>query len=185
MLNDYPKRAYNIKQGNYTIKVDYNRDLTLTIPYTMSWNLNYVASFHDAIKIVSDGKPSFWTVEKGFAQLYPGNVIIGSEKYYFNEYVIPLKIIYGMLGDNDPMINLELKDQYNQTQYSKCFMPKMDYHPFDTKYGAKIINIYQHVTENGEVFINIHQNSKLAYIMQNLYTIELSVVPKKLCVQNI
>jgi hypothetical protein len=181
ILNDYPKRAYDITQGNYTIKIDSNRNLILTIPYTMKWNSNYILSLHDAIKVVADGKPSFWTVEKGFAQQYPGSVNMVKESYYFNDVVIPLKIVYGMLDGNEPMVNMELKDQYNQTQYSKCFMPKLDYHQFNNNNGSKNINIYQHVSESSEVFINIHQSSKLAYMMKNLFTIELSIVPKKLC----
>ena len=88
VLNDYPRRAYDIKQSNYVVKIDTYRNLTLTIPYTLSWNPNYRASFHDAIKIVADGKPSLWSVEKGFAQQYPSTVRIGSEKYYFNEFII-------------------------------------------------------------------------------------------------
>jgi hypothetical protein len=185
ILNDYPKRAHDIKQGSYIIKVDSNRNLTLTIPYTLSWNPNYIASFHDAIKMVADGKPSFWTLEKGFAQQYPGSVNIAKESYYFNDDVIPLKIVYGMLAGNEPMVNMELKDKYNQKQYSKCFTPKTDYHPFNNSYGSLNIIIYQNANESSEVSINIQQDSKLANIMKDLFTIELSIVPKKVCLRNI
>jgi len=64
ILNDYPRRAYDIKQSNYSVKIDTYRNLTLTIPYTLSWNKNYVASFLDAVKLVSDGQPKLWTAEK-------------------------------------------------------------------------------------------------------------------------
>jgi hypothetical protein len=181
ILNDYPKRAYNIKQSAYVVKIDSNRNLILSVPYTMQWNPNYVASFHDATRLVSDGNISY--LEKnGFGKRYPGSVSVGKESYYFNEVVIPLKIVYGMLDGNEPRIIMELKDHLNKTQYSKCFVPKMNYHQFNGNHGAKNLNINQGVSESGEVFINIHQNSKLAHVMKNLFTIELSIIPKKLCV---
>jgi hypothetical protein len=135
---------------------------------------------------VSDGKISY--LEKnGLGKQYPGSFSVGKESYYFNEVVIPIKIVYGMLDGNEPMLNLELKDHLNQTQYSKCFLPKMyyAYNNFNNTNRGKNINIHQNISESGEVSINIHQTSKLANIMKNLFTIELSVVPKKLCAPNV
>jgi hypothetical protein len=180
ILNDYPKRAYNIKQKQYVVKIDSNRNLILTAPYTIEWNPNYIASLHDAIRLTSDGSISY--LEKnGFGKRYPGSVSIGKDSYYFNEVVIPLKIADNFSDGNEPMVNMELKDHRNQTQYSKCFFPKIKYHQYNGINGAKNFNIHKNVGEDGEASINIHQNSKLASIMKNLFTIELSIVPKKLC----
>ena len=183
VLKDYPKRAYNIKQSEYVVKIDPNRNIELNVPYTMQWNPNYVASFNDATKLVADGNLSF--LEKNrMGYKYPGSVIIGKDSYYFNDVVTPLKIVYGMLDDNEPRINMELKDHRNTSQYSKCFVPKINYYQFNGSYGTKNLNVYQQAGERGEVSINIHQNSKLASIMKNLFTIELSIIPKKLCAPN-
>jgi hypothetical protein len=189
VLNDYPKRAYTIKQSNYVVKVDTYRNLTLTIPYEIYWNENYIASLHDAIRLVADGKPSLWTEEKGFAQQYPSTIRIGSDKYYFNEHVIPNKILDSIMDWNEIRINMEIKDFYNKTQYSECFEPNAVNRlnkPFYNINYVKTINvgINQSSNEQNKIEIKIHQNSKLAYIMQNLSAIELSVVPKKLCVKN-
>jgi len=189
ILNDYPWRAYDIKQSNYVVKVDTYRNLTLTIPYTLAWNPNYIASFHDVIKIVSDGKPSFWTYERGFAQQYPGTVRIGSEKYYFNEHVITNKILDAMMDWNQVTIKMEIKDYQNKTQYSECFKPtqlhrlKGGYYDIDYVLTNDIV-IHSESNEQSNIEVKIHQHSKLAYIMQNLVKIELSVVPKKVCVKN-
>ena len=189
VLNDYPRRAYDIKQSNYIVKVDAYRDLTLTIPYTMSWNPNYVASLHDAIKIVADGKPSLWTVEKGFAQQYPSTVRIGSEKYYFNEFVITEKILNALMDWNEVRINMEIKDFHNRTQYSKCFVPRQLHRNVGDYYNINYVktnNIGINTTagEQSSIEMKIQQNSKLADIMYNLSKIELSIVPKKVCVKN-
>lgn len=189
ILNDYPRRAYDVKQGEYIVKIDTYRNLTLTIPYDLSWNPNYIASLHDAIKVVSDGKPSLWTAEKGFAQQYPSTFRIESEKYYFNEFVIPNKILDAMTDWNEVRINMEIKDFYNKTQYSQCFVPKQlrrnvgDY--YDINYIKTInIGINKTAKERHAIEMKIHQNSKLANIMYNLSKIELTVVPKKVCAKN-
>ena len=189
VLNDYPRRAYNINQSNYIVKIDTYRNLTLTIPYTLSWNPNYIASLNDAIKIVADGKPSLWTVEKGIAQQYPATVRVGAEKYYFNEFVIPNKLLDAIMDWNELRINMEIKDLHNKTQYSECFVPKQLHSRTGDYYNinyVKTINVGFNKTagEQASIEMKIHQNSKLANIMNNLSKIELSVVPKKVCVKN-
>ena len=189
VLNDYPRRAYDIKQSDYVVKLDAYRNLTLTIPYTLSWNPNYIASFNDAIKIIADGKPSFWTIEKGIAQQYPATVRVGSEKYYFNEFVIPNKILDSFMDWNEVRINMEIKDFYNKTQYNECFVPKQLHSRVGDYYNinyVKTINIGINKTtgEQASIEMRIQQNSKLGDIMSNLSKIELSIVPKKVCVKN-
>ena len=189
VLNDYPRRAYDIKQSDYVVKIDAYRNLTLTIPYELNWNPNYIASFHDAIRLVSDGKPSLWTKEKGIAQQYPSTVRVGTEKYYFNEFIITNKILDSITDWNEVRINMEIKDLYNRTQYSECFVPKQlhrrvgDY--YDVNYIKTInIGINAKAGERNTIEMKIQNNSKLANIMYNLSKIELSVVPKKVCVKN-
>lgn len=189
VLSDYPSRAYDIKQSDYIVKIDTYRNLTLTIPYTLSWNPNYIASLDDAIKIVADGKPKLWSREKGIAQQYPSTIRVGTEKYYFNEYVVPNQLLDAMMDWNEIRINMEIKDSYNRIQYSECFVPKQLHSRTGDYYNInyiKTINVGFNKTagEQSSIQLKIHQNSKLAGIMNNLTTIELSVVPKKVCVKN-
>lgn len=180
VLSDYPSRAFLINQNKYFIKIDSNRNLTLSIPYTMEWNPNYIASFHDATKVVADGKLSF--LEKsGIGRIYPGAVTIENESYYFSDNVIPLKIVYGMLAGNEPHINVKLKDSSNQSHYSKCVTPIVTYDNFRGPPGTVYLVVNQTASESGNISINIHRDSRLANMMKNLFTIELSVIPKKLC----
>lgn len=185
ILNDYPKRAYTIKQHPYNIKIDSYRNLKLSIPYEMRWDSNYVAALHDAIKVVSDGKFSY--LEKnGMGKKYPAALSISNDSYYFNDSVILEKTVNAVLNGNEPRINVEIKDTEHKTQYSKCVMPKMLNHNLARYYSVTTtytrgINIHSTANEMSEVEINIHQTSKLANAMNNSFTLELSIVPKKLC----
>jgi len=181
ILNDYPKRAFNVKQGNYIIKIDGNRNLILTVPYTMAWNANYIRSFNDVTKLLSDGELGF--LEKnGFGNIYHGAVTIDKQGHYFNDRVIPLKILYGILGDNELRINIEIRDHHTRSYYSKCYKSIVNYDQFNgPKAGTVYFKINSQASESGELSIDIHRNSSLANMMKNLFTIELSVIPKKLC----
>ena len=189
VLNDYPRRAYDIQQSDYVVKLDAYRNLTLTIPYEFKWNPNYISSLHDAVRLVSDGKPSLWTVEKGFAQQYPSTLRVGSEKYYFNEFIISNKILDAMMDWNEVRINMEIKDLYNKTQYSECFLPKQLHSRTSDYYNINYIKtnnigINTKASERGKIEIKIQNNSKLANTLHNSSKIELSVVPKKVCIKN-
>jgi len=188
VLDDYPKRAFDIKQSEYTIKIDANRNLILVVPYVMKWNANYINAFNDTTKLVSDGTLNlFEEFQMGNARVhgrgakYPGAVTIGKESYYFNDRVIPKKLSQGLLGDNEPRINLEIKDNRNQSIYKECFTPKNNYFQFFPVLGSTDLEIFQYLGERGETSINIHRTSSLASMMKNISTIELSIVPKKLC----
>ena len=80
------------------------------------------------------------------------------------------------------MINMEIKDNRNQLLYSKCFKHgENKYYKFDYAFGSTDLEIYQRSSEHTHISLDIHQNSSLARMMKNLFTIELSVIPKKLC----
>ena len=90
---------------------------------------------------------------------------------------------------NEIRINMEIKDLHNKTQYSECFVPKQLHSRVGDYYNInyiKTINVGFNKTagEQASIEMKIQQNSKLANIMNNLTNIELSVVPKKVCVKN-
>jgi len=146
VLNDYPRRAYDIQQR-------------------------------------------LWSAEKGFAQQYSGTVRIGSEKYYFNEFIITEKILDAMMDWNEVSINMEIKDLHNKTQYSECFKPNQLHKNVGGYYNINYIKtnnigINTKAGELGKIEMKIQNNSKLANTLHNSSKIELSVVPKKVCVKN-
>jgi len=110
---------------------------------------------------------------------WSGSVNLGKGIYYFKDSIIPKKLVQGL---EKPMINMEIKDNRNQLLYSKCFKHgENKYYKFDYAFGSTDLEIYQRSSENTHISLDIHQNSSLARMMKNLFTIELSVIPKKLC----
>lgn len=177
ILNDYPRRAYNIKQSDYVLKMDTYRNLTLIVPYEMRWNEHYIASLTDALNLVQDGS-------NGFMQKSPSTIRVVGNKFYFNEFVIPNKILDAMMDMNEVRIMLDIKDIHNTSQHTECFTPdavfKRNKPFYSINYVGTInVGINQSTVEKHNIEIKINQNSKLT--SANISSIDLSVVPKKLC----
>ena len=182
VLNDYPKHAYKIKQNNYTIKVDAYRNLTLVVPYEIGWNPNYIASLHDSMKMLEDGS-------NGLLRKSPASIRVNSKTFYFNEFNIPNRVLDAVMDDNEVRISLTITDQYNRIQHRDCFIPDAVFRrvkPFYEINYVRTINagFYNNGMEKGTIELKIQNNSHLDRAMKNLNNIELSIVPKKVCVKN-
>jgi hypothetical protein len=182
VLNDYPKHAYNIKQNNYTVKIDTYRNLTLVVPYEIGWNPNYIASLNDSIKLVQDGS-------NGLMRKSPATIRVNSTTFYFNEFIIPNRVLDAVMDDNEVRISLTITDQYNRIQYRECFVPDAVFRrvkPFYEINYVRTINagFYNNGMEKGSIELKIQNNSHLDRVMKNLNNIELSIVAKRSCQKN-
>jgi len=182
ILRDYPHRAYTVKQSNYVIKVDAYRNLTLVVPYELQWSSHYLDSLGDAMKLLQDGTG-------GWMNKSPYNVRVVSDRYYFNDITVTNKIMDAMMDWNEVRIKLDVIDFNRSTLYSECFTPKSlhrNVHPlYNIEYvGTQSIGLNKSTVETNNIEIKIHQSSQLAKAMQSLNSIDLTVVPKKVCTNN-
>lgn len=53
VLSDYPTRAFDITMQSTQVIVDNDRRMFLVVPFSMSWNSNYVSSLKEAIKTIN------------------------------------------------------------------------------------------------------------------------------------
>ncbi len=182
VLNDYPKHAYNIIQHNYIVKIDTYRNLTLVVPYEIGWNKNYLTSLNDALKMLEDGS-------NGFMHKSPSTMRVQNNTFYFNEFIIPNRILDAIMDNNEVRISLTISDQYNRIQYKECFTPDAMFRrnkPFYEINYVRTINagFYNNGMERGTMELKIQNNSKLARIMNYLTNIELSISNKSSCQKN-
>lgn len=182
VLDDYHKHAYNLVQGKYIVKIDTYRNLTLVVPYEIGWNNNYLMSLNDALKMVEDGS-------NGFMQKSPATIRVRGNMFYFNEFVIPDRILDAVMDDNEIRIKLTIYDQYNNIQYTNCYRPDAVFRrvkPFYEINYIRTINagFYNYGMEKGNIELNIHNTSALARIMNNLTNIELTTTNRSSCQKN-
>jgi hypothetical protein len=95
VLRDYPEKAYTIKQENFSVKINNDRNFFIYIPYTISLSDKYLMALSDTLAKIQDRKcsafcgdiPSFEVVYKK-----PGDYIVTKDKYYFNDVTRPKKV---------------------------------------------------------------------------------------------
>lgn len=182
VLSDYPKHAYNIKQDKYRVKIDTYRNLTLVVPYEIGWNNNYLMSLNDALKMLEDGS-------NGLLRKSPSSIRVRSNTFYFNEFIIPNRILDAVMDDNEVRINLTISDQYNRIQYTECFTPDAVFRRVKPFYEINYIHtvnagFYNNGMEKGTIEVKIHSSSVLASVMNSLNNIELSITTRSACQKN-
>lgn len=57
VLSDYPRRAYDIEVGKSRVDFDYYRNATLTVPYRLRLNSDYVTSLMTALEATENNGP--------------------------------------------------------------------------------------------------------------------------------
>jgi len=125
ILSDYPQNAYNIKTDTYQIKVDAYRNAYLILPFTVSWNYNYLVSFSEMFRLTEEGHTSWRKRAVSNVKLEakpPQNKFLGYTKNYgYNDIVTVNNIKSKMTGDNEARLKLTLKDKYGKLIALRCY----------------------------------------------------------------
>ena len=190
ILNDFPQRAFYIKQDPHQLKVDVNRNGVLIVPFEMGWNYNYIVSLGEALALLHDGS-------NGLFEQSPGNVIImakdpkdlffGKKTHYqFNDMTFIRNIRAAFTLENAARIKIEIKDVYNRTVFSECRDPDAiigNKPPFFSEGDSNSRNILIHgnVKDKNKMEIFIRPNSPLSQVLISSSSVELSVVPIRKC----
>jgi hypothetical protein len=186
VLNTYPQNAYVIKTKPYRIVVDKNQNAVLEIPYRLNWNNDYIVAFNEALKITQDN--SFGLLQKAPANVIvmskdPKDYVLGSRnRYQFNDIPMIDDIKSSMTGNKEARIKMVLRDRNNNPLYSSCWIP-------DSISGRKLSfyslgepsSIFIYGNEFEENVLRATIDPRQEWILQNIITIEVSVVPHKNC----
>lgn len=120
IMDDYPRRAYTLEQYKYSIKVDGYRNLSLNIPYKMSWNSNYLDSFKTVLKLLEDNPYNY----TGEPDIFIQNAFVrfAANSYRFKDKVRVEQIKF-RINNYPPRINVVVKDNSNNVIVSQCYFP--------------------------------------------------------------
>jgi hypothetical protein len=194
VLNDYPQRAYNITQHPYYLKVDADRRPYLYIPYTISWNFNYIESFRAALDVLADGDTSFLAKSPGNVLIMmkdPNVSILGGTRtlHKFNDIIKMDKMADTIHHFRPVTIKLKIYNLQGAVEVEKCYIPRFIDHSVPPLYyadnyiarGPTIgIQIEGNRTETSNIVLPLNpQNGARAVEM--IKNIEVSVVPRGEC----
>jgi len=127
ILEDYPVKAYKIKQSTYAIEFDRQRKPFIKIPYELSWNFEYIKSLRETLDLINDCTPQ-WSSACNYKIIImakdPKDYVFGkTTNNYFNDVVrnnqLHNRFVYG-----SPVIIVKLYDLNNNVFDSVCYTPR-------------------------------------------------------------
>jgi len=196
VLNDYPQRAYNIAQHPYSLKVDADRRPYLWIPYTISWNFNYIESFRAVLDLLADGDTSFLAKSPGNVWIMakdPKDFILGKTTHHKFNDIIKMDKMTDTIGHfRRVSIRLKIYNLRGDAEVDKCYIPRFIDHSVPPLYYADNvmarlptigIQIEGNRTETSTIVLPLNPQigARAVEIIKN---IEVSVVPIGECKDN-
>lgn len=181
LLNDYPKKAYNLTQGVHQLKVDVNRNGIIEIPLELRWNYKFIESLNESLKILEDGS--------GLFQVSPSNVtvmakdpkdwVIGSKNQYKFNDMNTVSMIMQTLQNNQPRILVSIKNLNNKVAFQQCYIPDSMSGKKPAFYDASNhVVVYGNRVEKNKIylnFVNMHE------VIKEIQNIELTIVADNNC----
>lgn len=103
IIDDYPKRAYNVDQGKAYTKLSNENSMILNIPYRLSWNKNYLSSFEEMIALSSKARVGFFNASNGNSVF-----VIGSNTYSMDR-INSIQLQKTMLNNKIPQLLVTIR----------------------------------------------------------------------------
>jgi len=123
VLNDFPKRAFNIDLKNTDLKYS-NRQGVLEIPFRISWNKNYLSSLWAALEATNQkiSRPQA-TIAVSPGAWFAG---FGGTATYDDD--VKLQLVAGYLVGSRPAVLVTVRSDQNQVLVRQCFRwPELDH----------------------------------------------------------
>jgi hypothetical protein len=175
-LQGYPTKAFNIKQFPYKISIDERRNVSLIIPYEISWNFDYVKTLREILTVVQDkDNGPLKNNASGIVIMVkdPKDWLIGSKTIHKFDDLQKVNLLHNHIqGSNEARLVIRLKDMYNNDIYGICYSPMFisGGEAFYSTGEPRVKEIYGNAKEQGEIRLPVNFT-----ILDKTSKIELSI----------
>lgn len=149
VLNDFPRRAFDIELKNTELKYSTTRQGVLEVPFRVSWNRDYLSSFWTALSATSQkGSRPYATISVSPGAWFAG---FGGTATYND--AVKLQQVAGTMVGSRPAVLITLRNNTNAPLYRACYRwPELDhidgYYIREGKF-VHLGNYGNHATING------------------------------------
>lgn len=179
VLNDFPKRAFDINQQPHMLQIDSRRNVTIAIPYTITWNYNYIVSLRSILDTLEEGRISLLTNSPGNVVIFakdPKDYVLGKKTTHRFNDVTRVDNIKDAFIDNEVRIMMRLNHRKGSTLY--CYTPKFISGMSGSFYGIGdqgTVVIFGNQVEKGVL------NLPVSHSISDIYNVQLQIVSTKNC----
>jgi hypothetical protein len=195
ILNDFPERGLDIKVGEISFQLNDNRDKSISIPYELSLNNNYLANLARVLHSLEDIKcvalcdqvPKVMVKYKE-----KGKFVAKTETIYFNDMVknnLVESMIFGRQGATETVFALKVEFLSFDRRVLNTFCYKVP--DLNIPGGSNTNSVWlnhQLRKHNGEIPINIYKNwvvktngGKYKLNMKEVNSIEVKSTSQRKC----
>ena len=130
VLDDYPRRAFDMSVGNTRVIVDHQRRTQLQVPVTVSWSQHYVDSLAEAVRVINqraDCRPvSYWNRHQE-CQARSRISVKGVVSYFDDD--VAWQMMHREAVASRPQILLRVRDTQDRVRYQGCNgVGELDHH---------------------------------------------------------
>jgi hypothetical protein len=172
VLSSYPNNAYNIEQGKVDFKLDSQRNSIIIVPYTVSWNYEWVIALKESLNVIQDGDNRSGDKIMVTAKK-PGDWVGKADTYNFNDSVRVEKIV-NALGVQTYVL-VKIVSKYGSTLYTGCF-PNLDQYVTTSYNYSRSRAVYGHQVMRNEAHIEVKPGSYLHRNLGLMDKVEMSVI---------
>lgn len=182
VLSNYPVKAYNIKQGPYTITIDNNRNPILNIPYVISWNFEFIKEMRETLDLLVNCKPTFTKLCTSGVVIMakdPKDWILGTKTEHTFSDLNRIDQIHNRLVSHSPRIIARFYDINDRMLIGTCYTPRFIWGGNEGFYSNgqfNLIVIHGNVKESGVI-----NSSVPLEVIDKTVRIQLSIEPVFVC----
>jgi hypothetical protein len=184
VLNDFPKRAFNVAVQPTQVVVDRNRIPHLRLVFDVSWNQNYLDSLAEAVRVVGQRTGcSAWRNNCLNTQtvqvIMPGYT--SNVQAWFDDDMA-WRLMDQQMLQSRPAFQVVIKNPQNRVQSQFClYAPEMDHSEYRPWYFAEVGP--NNVTVNGDKKRRLDAYINIANMpVQQLDRVEITVVRSAQCI---
>lgn len=173
IINDYPKQAFEITQGSYTITTDEYRVMHLNLDVNIKWSQKYLTSLKETLANVSNDELT--DVNILILTEKPGSIFFNEAIYSITDYEMSSTIVNRF--HKNMQINASLYNNNGKIIQTTCFT--IDDNPFIKKVKSNFYRMVysKQVTWSISMTINKNLYNKLSQIDHLELSLENNCMP--------
>lgn len=190
VLQDFPRRAFDVTMGNAVFRMDQDRRTLMEIPFALKWNYDYITSLHETLQATAQNPraKNCWNHNQDCANQTYIRVVAKSPTSFtkwdntlgFNDYQ-KHHLVNDAFINSVPVMHLVIRDQHNRMVFRDCYSwTQMNWSTDQSFVETRNnqIGVYGDLVRNSKIVVDLGADSRK---VDALSTIELSVVKAESC----
>lgn len=187
VLQDFPRRAFDVELSKSLADFSAQRTLQLDVPFTVSWNRAYLDSFNEALRRVGNDSVSCWWPTADCRQRQSRQYIIYGVA--FEDQIQATNIVNHMTHSAKPAVQFVILDAHGRSLVQTCqlmLFSNIENQPFNTptryflSVGSNSVSIDKKYSVPGRIQLNFGHNPD---ILRTAQRIEARIIPEKECIK--